>query len=159
MWPLKWKLLSGSGTYFSVYYKQKYGNSFPELWRLFGWKCKVIHLILVILDYLIPRFPNTCFVSFQIKNFTFQYKIKKIQHKEKRNYYSTTDTVQVWEAMGRFNIERCAMCGGEKGQNRLSNKTRLNITSLSRYRGPVLAQTHTFLKWRHGWGLLVSTFS
>ena len=34
--------------------------------------------------------------SFQIKNFTFQYKIRKTQHKEKRNYYSTTDTVQVW---------------------------------------------------------------
>jgi len=37
-----------------------------------------------------------CLLDQTIRNFTFHYKIKKLQHKEKRNYYSTTDTVQYY---------------------------------------------------------------
>ncbi|XP_074622246.1 uncharacterized protein LOC141880636 [Acropora palmata] len=37
-----------------------------------------------------------CLLDQEISNFTLQHKIKKTQHKEKRNYYSTTDTVQYY---------------------------------------------------------------
>ena len=91
---MNWAVFSSSEIWeiFSRSFKglKVYDKNFPSV--------KVVRFIQLTLDYFFPLLPNTCFDAFQIKNFTFQYKIKKIQNKEKRNYYSTTDTVQVWES-------------------------------------------------------------
>lgn len=76
--------IAGTWVLAAIYVKH---HAETSLWQyIFAGACLLQGILLLVY----------CLSEQEIKNFAFQYKIRKTQHKEKRNYYSTTDTVQYY---------------------------------------------------------------